>query len=143
MRAEKAAAESLAEARRLEIETKTKQLETTTAESETRKRIGLNHQRRSNEARAEIEKKDNEIKELSAKMQTVEKEIADAKAKITELEKKLSDAEAGSQRKDATVSRLQADLAAANAKSSGGQAKADDQALVGLALHNAVPVLTA
>lgn len=102
-------------------------------------RIGLSHQRRFNEAKVEMDNKDKEIRELTAKIQAVDKEISDAKTKIGELEKKLADVEAGSVRKDATVSRLQADLLAANAKtagSSGASAKVDESALVCFAVED-------
>ncbi|ORX37030.1 hypothetical protein BD324DRAFT_650644 [Kockovaella imperatae] len=125
VRAEKSAAEAQVQALTSEIATLKEELEKVKAESEKRMRIGLSHQRRANDMMAEkkrneeaLSSKDTEIAELTEKVGAATKELDEVKGKVAEAEKKLVDVERGSTLKDATVSRLQSELAKAQSGAS-------------------------
>ena len=134
IRAEKEAAEAQVQARTEEITKLNTQIEQITAESQNRLRIGINHQRRNKDLMAEKEENAQtlaantaEIDRLNASITSTTKEMDETKSKVTELEKQLADAERGSGLKDATVSRLQSELAQVR---SGASASAGDAATI-------------
>ena len=139
VRAEKEAADALAQGRSTEIATLQAEIAKISNESENRKRIGLNYQRRTNELIAEkktadesITAKDKEIAEINERTEAINKEIEQTKTQIAELEKKLADSERGSQLKDATVTRLQSEMAKAQSAVAPAAPQVDSAALVSL-----------
>ena len=147
MRSEKEAAEALAASRATEIATLQTELDQTKAESERRYRIGIGHQRRFNEVKAESVALTTTVAELRTEIANKDAEIATAKSqleeeqsKLADLQKKLTESEAGSQKKDATVSRLQSELATAKQSASATPAPTTDTSAALVSLDPSSPL---
>ncbi|WVF69077.1 hypothetical protein IAT40_003851 [Kwoniella sp. CBS 6097] len=137
VRAEKEAADALANTRSEEIKTLQAEVERLKAESDSRYRIGINWKRRADtltEAQTAttqthteaIAAKDKEIEEVKQNIENLNKEIEAHKTKIIEAEKKLAESERTAALKENTVQRLQSELNKAQSGTGAAPAPAAD-----------------
>ncbi|ORY31757.1 hypothetical protein BCR39DRAFT_525256 [Naematelia encephala] len=120
VRAEKDAAEALAASRATEITNLQTEVQTANKSAENFKSIGLNWKKRTDTLHIEkatwsttLASKDQEIASLNQKVENLTKELEGVKQSLSEAEEKLQTAKRADDLKEATVSRLQSELAAA------------------------------